>query len=283
MKKQGTDFWDEPKDDNYHQSQIELMVTPKNYFHISSIKKDAGNSDFQITSMYNDTHKFDDYLGMFGVLWGIFEVNSTNQKTIYIGDFFKKNNMDVVKKTDRGKIFLETAAVFQNQKMWIVFQDNDFCNPVEMGYSNSSKKLLPQQMSFIKCHISSVKLFNDIIIPDDFIIENAITGGTVDYYGQTLKTYGATWQRHIVLSNIAINSDLEFAIQSEIPNGTKVLMQDVPQLAFEWKDGKVVPITDEAILALRGQRFIPYPNEPRFWLMALGIAMIILSIVLKIR
>jgi hypothetical protein len=49
-------------------------------------------------------------------------------------------------------------------------------------------------------------------------------------------------------------------------------------------DGKIVPKTDEIALAIaRGDyKFIPGPNEPRFWFIALGLILIFLGGGLKL-
>jgi hypothetical protein len=83
--------------------------------------------------------------------------------------------------------------------------------------------------------------------------------------------------------NFSFSNKAPFAFTIPIADGTKVHMKDVSHLSFMWNNGKIIPLTDEAILALRGQRFIPSPTEPRFWLMSVSFLMIILTICLIIH
>ena len=60
-------------------------------------------------------------------------------------------------------------------------------------------------------------------------------------------------------------------------------MLDAPHLAFMWQDGKIIPVTDEAVLALRGQRFLGGPTAPRFWLTIAGLFMVLVALGVKIN
>jgi hypothetical protein len=74
-------------------------------------------------------------------------------------------------------------------------------------------------------------------------------------------------------------------ISIKIPNGTPVSMQNAPQIQYVWMDGKIVVKTDEVALAIArgGHKFIPGPDQPRFWMMALGIIMMLVGGGLKLR
>ena len=84
----------------------------------------------------------------------------------------------------------------------------------------------------------------------------------------------------VTLSNIkfpTFSSD-DFRIKEAIPDGTPVSMQDALQIEYIWMDGKAVPKTDDAMLALaRGHKFMPGVSEPRFWLMAVGLVMLLVG------
>ncbi|MDR1492617.1 MAG: hypothetical protein LBT05_07840 [Planctomycetaceae bacterium] len=62
-------------------------------------------------------------------------------------------------------------------------------------------------------------------------------------------------------------------------------MQDAPQIQYVWMDGKIVVKTDEVVLAIArgGRKFIQGPDEPRFWMIALGIIMILVGGGWKLR
>jgi len=85
-----------------------------------------------------------------------------------------------------------------------------------------------------------------------------------------------------VLSNIKISenaSPTPYLFQTKIPNGTKAILYDAQQIEHIWLDGKIVPKTDEAMLAIArgGHKFMPGPDSPRFWLMAIGIILILIG------
>ena len=89
------------------------------------------------------------------------------------------------------------------------------------------------------------------------------------------------------LENISFNfrfsdSGVPFRFSTEIPNGTSVIMQDAPHLAFAWIDGKIVPLTVEGLRALKGQKFLGGPTSPRFWMTLIGLLMIIVALSHKV-
>jgi hypothetical protein len=108
----------------------------------------------------------------------------------------------------------------------------------------------------------------------------ALSKGT----GKRIETIQAVW------SDIAfVEKDVSFNFKMEefikIPNGTEVHVKNVPQIEYVWMDGKIVVKTDEVALAIArgGHKFIPGHDEPRFWMMALGIIMMLVGGGLKLR
>ena len=68
-----------------------------------------------------------------------------------------------------------------------------------------------------------------------------------------------------------------------IPSGHKIIMQDAPYLDFEWRDGKIVPVTDAAVEALNNYKFIKGPGSSRFWMVVVGLILVVVAGYLKIR
>jgi len=68
-----------------------------------------------------------------------------------------------------------------------------------------------------------------------------------------------------------------FKFETIVPNGTKSVLYDSPNIQYVWCDGKIVPRTDEVMLAIaRGNhKFMPGPQEPRFWMITIGILLIV--------
>lgn len=95
----------------------------------------------------------------------------------------------------------------------------------------------------------------------------------------------ATLIAEVTLSDIDLSPlrDSEFQLETNIPNGTKVSMQDAQHLEFVWRDGKAVPVTDEALKALRGSMFLGGPGSPRFWIVVFGFAIMSAILYLKIN
>jgi hypothetical protein len=79
----------------------------------------------------------------------------------------------------------------------------------------------------------------------------------------------------ITLSDIDLSPlhDSDFQIQTKIPNGTRVYMQDDMELDFNWQNGKILPLGDEAVKAWRASRFLGGPRSYRFWLFIEGLVM----------
>jgi hypothetical protein len=80
--------------------------------------------------------------------------------------------------------------------------------------------------------------------------------------------------------SIADNSNPQpFAFVTEIPNGTKVIAKDARHIDHVWFDGKIVPRTDEVMLAIArgGHKFMPGPETPRFWVLLISILMILVG------
>jgi hypothetical protein len=100
---------------------------------------------------------------------------------------------------------------------------------------------------------------------------------------RTMDTYsGVVTFNRIKINTILSESDLK--ITEQIPNYTEVFMQDAPQIRDVWLDGEIVPYTDEVALArIRGHDFIPGVREPRFWLIAAGVILVILGLFFKIK
>jgi hypothetical protein len=118
----------------------------------------------------------------------------------------------------------------------------------------------------------------------EYHLTQKIYGGKID--GINIAPKIATME--VKLNNIkkvSSFSDSDFTFSTPIKNGTEVFMQDVPQIEYVWMDGEIVPKTDEVALAIArgGHKFIPGPQEPRFWLIALGIIMMLLGGGLKLR
>jgi|GEM_PF-4639210 len=86
-----------------------------------------------------------------------------------------------------------------------------------------------------------------------------------------------------VISNIKIaenTSPAPYSFQTRIPNGTRAILFDAQQIEHIWYDGKIVPKTNELMMqiAMGDHKFMPGPDEPRFWLLMLSFLLIALGL-----
>ena len=128
--------------------------------------------------------------------------------------------------------------------------------------------------------VKSDTVCNNVHVPNSYAV---FTDTNYKWFDkEVLKSTPSKEVAHGELTNILIGqpySDNDFRIKRKIPNYTEVYMQDAAHIQHIWLDGKVVPLTDELALArARGHGFIPGVREPRFWLMTLGIAMILIAL-----
>ena len=118
------------------------------------------------------------------------------------------------------------------------------------------------------CEVQEYQNINGIIFPTKFII--------------TFQSSSSKLTYEYLLSDINFNelSERDFRFAMTLPNGTPVVMQDARQIQYIWLDGKIVPKTDEAMLAIAmgDHKFMPGPDSPRFWLMAIGIILILIGV-----
>jgi len=108
---------------------------------------------------------------------------------------------------------------------------------------------------------------NEIVFPTKLVTITQMPPSSVIY------TYS--------LSDISFETLSEKDFQFSLPllNGTPVHMQDARHIEHIWLDGKIVPKTNEAMLAIArgGHKFMPGPEEPRFWLLTISIILILIG------
>jgi hypothetical protein len=96
----------------------------------------------------------------------------------------------------------------------------------------------------------------------------------------TIQTSSNKVTYEYLLSDVSFStlSEKDFQFSLSLPNGTSVYMQDAPQIQHVWLDGKIVPRTDEAMLAIvrGGNKFMPGPESPRFWFLTISILLILI-------
>jgi len=115
--------------------------------------------------------------------------------------------------------------------------------------------------------VQEVQNINGVVFPTKFTTTTQISSSRVSYIYS--------------LGDISFDtlSEKDFQFSLTLPDGTPVHMQDARHIEHIWLDGKIVPKTNEAMLAIArgGHKFMPGPDEPRFWLMTIGIILILIG------
>jgi hypothetical protein len=215
----------------------------------------------------------------------------------YPGDFFKHDGIfflpDILEKLT-GIISKKQTLDEENGILFQWTQDKRFLEIFILPEKNYLIKTFKYEdanipLGGIKSYIYRVKEIqknNDAISPKIITIQRELQGGKGKRDGLVFSIQGQKYDEEIVIDKINYkpkfhNSDFV----SSIHDGTQIYMQDAPQIQYVWMDGKPVLKTDEVALAIArgGHKFIPEPDEPRFWMMALGIIMMLVGGGWKLR
>jgi len=81
-----------------------------------------------------------------------------------------------------------------------------------------------------------------------------------------------------ILSNVKLKQKFtlkDFAITTPIDEESPIHVKNAPHLQYVWRDGKPVPLFDQSLLSSRGLKFFGSPASPRFWMILIGIILIV--------
>ncbi|MDR1384104.1 MAG: hypothetical protein LBJ67_09700 [Planctomycetaceae bacterium] len=134
--------------------------------------------------------------------------------------------------------------------------------------------------------VDEIQKNNEVFFPKTITILREIQGGKGERDGIVFSVTGAEFNEEVKIEKIMRNRkfrDSDFI--PSVPDNTPVVMLDDQQIKYVWLKGKLELLTDEVALRIaRGDhQFIPRPKELRFWLIALGLIMIIIGFGLKLR
>jgi hypothetical protein len=112
-----------------------------------------------------------------------------------------------------------------------------------------------------------------------------IVAGSAEMGADTVEKPKSTLIAEVTLSDVDLSPlrDSDFQLQTNIPDGTRVSMQDAHHLEFIWRDGKIVPVTAESLEALRDSKFLGGAGSSRFWLVMSTLFLLALVLCLSIR
>ena len=130
--------------------------------------------------------------------------------------------------------------------------------------------------------VNSTQKVDGIVYPKLISLEKNIQGGHDVRDGIKFSVDNTRFQQLVTLNNLNNNNSVDiknYQLSKGIDNGADIKLIDTPQLEYIWMDGKIVPKTDERMLAIAqgGNKFMPGPKESRFWLIFLGIVGILVG------
>jgi hypothetical protein len=129
--------------------------------------------------------------------------------------------------------------------------------------------------------IISHEMVSDVYLPKEYYSEDHFSDGQVEVRKGEMTNVPSTRDKfEVVLTNFQIDNKKDDFKVIDVPEGTPVFVEDIPQIRYVWADGKVQPATDELMMRIAqgGHKFMPGPDEPRFWLMAIGILLIVIAL-----
>lgn len=247
----------------YTSNMWQCAVADLHFFHFSGLLSDGINAPIDILDLLGDSQ----------TSWGY---DSLDKECFRIS-------------ATRGIIDATIWIDIENSFIWKVLLKRNNVNQASSSYYVSREYSVLER-----------QLIDGTFFPKNLEVRERYPAGMLDYsqesqkeqekqlkdMGVSLKLPGRNISQSISFYNVNFVNNLtsqDFSIDGKIPNGTPVSMQDAPQLQYVWLDGKIVPKTDEVALRIArgGHKFMPGPDEPRFWLMGVGIALIVFALGVK--
>ncbi len=163
-----------------------------------------------------------------------------------------------------------------------------------LSFSLSESQRLPGIFSRIKYLATEHRIIDDgFCLPTHFVVEKTVPGDGKFRYDPEQDKYiplpvmPYTIQSQIVFTDIRLNPfprNQKLTFETPIPDNTEVHLTDKSQIQHVWIDGRIAPLTDELALArVSGHGFVHGVRESRFWIMGLGLGMILFALAVKIR
>jgi hypothetical protein len=239
-------------------------------------------------SSLGDKMEFWNHLGPWGILWGGVRFAMLNERFSLSTVVPDSLNWCTNSNQNDDRIALTTRLEKENGNLELKFirRNNTYCLN-EMSFTRDKGQGNPQNHDYFSFVVEEYSESNGLFFPVKFTIEKKVPKGTFSVNGEEWVSPGYHSTDQYRLYNVKLNDEVDSdfsSLKTHIPNFTEVSMQDVPQIKYVWLDGKIVPYTDELALSrLRGHGFIVSVREPRFWLIAGGIILIVFSVGLKIK
>lgn len=205
-----------------------------------------------------------------------------------------QNTLTLDEKKQNNETFHTLCLELESGRLYITFRSSFKSCPQTIKFVAYPDKLFLYDYKEYIYNVESVREFDDFVLPEKIAIscEKAVPKGDNAkrlYNEHTDALQKATYRLAIddvLLNNKKIEKHFKLGVVSSIPDGVSVQSRNDPQNEDIWMDGEVVPKTDERMLAIARQhrhKFFPGPNEPRFWLITIGLLLILAAGGIQIR
>lgn len=115
-------------------------------------------------------------------------------------------------------------------------------------------------------------------VPVDYTVTQVLPGGEI--HGLTYQPREISTRVEVkqIKGNAAFN-DKDFGFPNKVPDGTKALVHNVPQIDYIWYKGQIVPKTDELMLTIAkgGNKFTPGMIKFKVLLISGGIVLLLIA------
>ncbi|MDR0328514.1 MAG: hypothetical protein LBI05_09495 [Planctomycetaceae bacterium] len=140
----------------------------------------------------------------------------------------------------------------------------------------------PDYLSTAAYEVQSFEKVGEFWFPATFTVRESFPGGTIHVppgvVVDSIEREPQTLVAEVTLKNVQFPdrfTEADFQIKTPIPNGTQVWMQDARHDKYVWYNGKIVPMTNEVMLAIaQGDRKFTLGC---YWMIAISIVLILIG------
>ena len=224
---------------------------------------------------YHDKEKYppiQERWGMLGILFGWCHING---QVIYLPDFLRKlEHSSTVRQEGNDYV----VSVNSEQYAFEFAFHHEHFYLCRMIVKRTVESPTPYERRGLSFDLHSFKLIEGIYFPEKIECSSSYLGNAASQSTPNLIRESVEYNLRSIHRGKLTASD--FMLQSKIKNGTEAVMHDDPQVEHIWYDGEIVPKTSELMMeiAMEDHMFMHGPDETRFWMLAIGILLIVLGL-----
>ena len=211
---------------------------------------------------------------------------SNGKKTFHVIEWLENNPVKVLSAT--GNEYVVESDGSDGRLEVVLTNYNGSFYVTSFSYSIRADQRTLSLYDKVKYNVTDYKIIDNFWLPVQFDVEIFSHGEGTHRFDPRKKEIVPlpvrpyTLQSQVVFTDVKLNpfpKNKELTFDTPIPDYTQVQLFSQRQIAYVWVNGKIIPLTDELALArARGHGFIPGTREPRFWLMATGIGLILFAL-----